>query len=158
MNKKPSIEDRRTMLNKLSEAVFGGPEAINQEEARELLRSAGIDPDTMADAVYARLYKRAQGYWMANKPLPPLLKKAIEDLRPSTAPPRSEQEMTTQAKARIERVMEQSRLPQLWMQSALPEFRPSAYRGRKKLSKKDESTLEGIAKRLNDKLKGPQGS
>ena len=158
MNKKPSIEDRRSRLSKLSEAVFGGPAEITSEEARELLRSAGLDADTIADAVYARLYKQAQGYWMANKPLPPLLKKAIEDLRPSTAPPRNEKEMATLAKARIERVIEQSRHPQLWMQSTTPEFRPSAYRGKKKLSKKDESALDKIAKRLNDKLKGPQGS
>jgi hypothetical protein len=158
MNKKPSIEDRRSRLNKLSEAVFGGPEEISREEACELLRSAGLDADTIADGVYARLYKQAQGYWMANKPLPPLLKRAIEDLRPSTAPPRNEKEMATQAKARIERVIERSRHPQLWMQSTTPEFRPSAYRGRKKLSAKDESALDEIAKRLNDKLKGPQGS
>ena len=158
MNKKPSIEDRRSRLNKLSEAVFGGPEEINREEARELLRSAGIDADTMADAVYARLYKLAQEYWMAQTPLPPLLKKAIEDLRPATAPPRNEKEMATQAKARIERVVEQSRHPPAWMQSTTPEFRPSAFRGKKKLSKKDESALNEIAKRLNDKLKGPQGS
>jgi hypothetical protein len=158
MNKKPSIEDRRSRLNKLSEAVFGGPEEITSEEARELLRSAGIDADAMANAVYARLYKQAQEYWMAQKPLPPLLKKAIEDLRPATAPPRSEKEMATQAKARIERVVERSRHPYAWMQSATPEFRPSAYRVKKKLSKKDESALDEIAKRLNDKLKGPQGS
>jgi hypothetical protein len=158
MNKKPSIEDRRSRLNKLSEAVFGGPEEISREEARELLRSAGIDADTIADAVYARLYKQAQEYWMAQKPLPPLLEKAIEDLRPSTASPRNEKEMATQAKARIERAVEQSRHPHTWMQSTTPEFRPSAYRGKKKLSKKDESALDEIAKRLNDKLKGPQGS
>ena len=158
MNKKPSIEDRRSRLNKLSDAVFGGPEEISREEARELLRSAGIDADTIADAVYARLYKQAQEYWMAQKPLPPLLKKAIEDLRPPTASPRNEKEMATQAKARIERVLEQSRHPHAWMQSTTPEFRPSAYRGKKKLSKKDESALDEIAKRLNDKLKGPQGS
>jgi hypothetical protein len=158
MNKKPSIEERRSRLNRLSEAVFGGPEAISPDEARELLRAAGIDADTMADAVYARLYKQAQTYWMANKPLPPLLKKAIEDLRPSTASPRNEKEMATQARARVERVMEQSRHPHAGMQSTTLEFRPSAYRGKKKLSKKDESALDEIAKRLNDKLKGPQGS
>jgi hypothetical protein len=158
MNKKPSIEDRRSRLNKMSEAVFGGPDEINRDEARELLRSAGMDADTIADAVYAKLYKQAQEYWMANKPLPPLLKKAIEDLRPSTTPPRNEKEMATQAKARIERVIQQSRHSGLWMQSTTAEFRPSAYRGRKKLSKKDESALDEIAKRLNDKLKGPQGS
>jgi len=66
--------------------------------------------------------------------------------------------MATQAKARIERVVERSRHPHAWMQSATPEFRPSAYRGKKKLSKTDESALDEIAKRLNEKLKGPQGS
>jgi hypothetical protein len=95
---------------------------------------------------------------MAQKPLPPLLKKAIEDLRPATAQPRNENEMATQAKARIERVVERSRYPHAWMPSITPEFRPSAYRGKKRLSKKDESALDEIAKRLNDKLKGPQGS
>src|ERR1700733_3802501 len=158
MNKKPSIEDRRSRLNKLSEAVFGGPEEISRDEARGLLRTAGIDADTIADAVYARLYKQSQEYWMVKKPLPPLLKKAIEDLRPSTALPRNEKEMATQAKSRIERVVEESRHPYAWMQSMPPEFRPSAYRGKKKLSKKDESALDEIAKRLNDKLKGPQSS
>jgi hypothetical protein len=158
MNKKPSIDDRRSRLNKLSEAVFGGAEEIDREEARELVRAAGIDPDAMAGAVYARLYKQAQEYWMANKPLPPLLKKAIDDLRPSTAPPRNEKEMATQAKARVERVVEQARHPQVWMQSTTPQFRPSAYRGKKKLSKKDETALDQIASRLNDKLKGSKGS
>jgi len=158
MNKKPSMEDRQSKLKRLSEAVIGGPEKISREEARERLRAAGIDADTIADAVHARLYKQAQEYWMAQKPLPVLLKKAIEDLRPSTASPRNEKEMATQAKARIERVVEQSRHPYAWMQSTTPDFRPSAYRGKKKLSKKDESALDEIAKRLNDKLKGPQGS
>ena len=98
MNKKPSIEERLSRLNKLSEVLFGGAEEIDHDEARDLLRTAGIDADRIADAVYARLYKRAQEYSMVQKPLPPLLKKAIEDLRPSTASPQGGEPDPTQEK------------------------------------------------------------
>jgi hypothetical protein len=158
MSKAEDNEERRNRMSKLSDSLFGDAEEIDRGEAEELLRTAGLDPETIASEVYARLYRQAQEYWIANKPLPPLLKNAIDELRPLTAPPRNEKELGSQARTRMERKVEEARSFPVWTQSTTPEFRPSAYRNKSELSEKDKTVLDEITKRLNNKLKGPRGS
>jgi hypothetical protein len=156
MNNNQNIEARRNRIRKLSDSIFGNAEEIERDEAEETLRVAGLDPEAFANEIYARLYKQAQEYWMANKPLPPLLKIAIEQLRPMTAPPRNEDDLATQARARVEHTVERARSFPLWAGSTAQEFQATAYRNKGELTEKDKRTLDDITKRLNDKLKGPR--
>src|SRR5438309_11478762 len=103
-------EESRKRINRLSEALFGTPDEIGEEEVEQLLSGAGLDPETINERVYKRLYAEAQQFWMAKKELPPLLKKALEDLRPLSAPPRNESELSRQVKAGVERIVEQATL------------------------------------------------
>ena len=157
MKEKQPLNERRNRLDRLSNGLFGRPEEIDRTEAEDLLRSAGQDLDTLASDLYARLYKQAQEYWMAKKPLPPLLKSAIDELRPLTAPPRNEKDLASQAQAKIERTVEDARTFPTWTRLEAQEFRPSAYRNKGELSEKDKEELDEITKRLNEKLRALRG-
>src|SRR5271167_2858615 len=108
--KQRSPEEIRSRINRLSEGLLGGPSDIDEHEAEQLLAAAGIDPDTLQDRLYSRLYAEAQQYWIAKKDLPPLLKQSLEELRPASAPPRNEVELARQAKSGVERIVEKAKL------------------------------------------------
>lgn len=61
--KKQPFEETRNRINKISEALFGGPEEMDAGEAREILAAAGFDADDLDAKLYARLVKEAQHYW-----------------------------------------------------------------------------------------------
>jgi hypothetical protein len=153
MNSKKDDNNKREVRNRidrLSDALTGEPEDIGLEEAEELLRCADIEPDTLSARLYKSLYQQAQQYWTASKPLPPLLKKALNDLRPLTEPPRTEVELGKQAKARVEQIVEQARGLPFLGQVELPQFQPSAFRNKKGLTNEDRSLLDALASEMND--------
>jgi hypothetical protein len=145
-------EENRNRINRLSEALFGTPEEIGEDEAVELLNEAGLDSESLADRVYEHLYAEAQKFWMAKKDLPPLLKKALQDLRPLSAPPRNESELAHQAKARVERIVEKAKL----LASALVPDEPlefaEAYRSKQGLTETDRKSLDAVQERLKEKI------
>ena len=155
MNTKKDKREARNRINRLSEALFGEPDEMGLEEAEELLRSAGMETDSVSANMYRRLYKRAQQYWSAGQPLPPLLKQALNDLRPLTEPPRTDAELLTQAKARVEGMVEQARGFPFLQEREVPSFGVSAYRNKKGLTDKDKSVLEDIAGEMNQEMRRP---
>ena len=108
--KRRTPEETRNRINRLSEALFGVPDEVGEEEAEQALCEAGLDTEALQERMYQRLYAEAQQYWMAQKDLPPLLKKALDDLRPLSAPPRTEAELTRQAKASVERIVAKAKI------------------------------------------------
>lgn len=150
--KKQPFEQIRNRINKLSEALLGGAEEIDTREAEDILRTAGFNPDELGAKLYARLLEEARQYWAADKPLPELLKKALEDLRPSSAPPRNERELAAQAKSRLERLLEQAKQFSSDLTAATPSFIES-YRNKKGLSEGERQTLDNIKDRLTSKIK-----
>jgi len=145
-------EESRNRINRLSEALFGTPDEIGEEEAEQLLSEAGLDSEAINDRLYKRLYAEAQQFWMANKELPPLLKKALEDLRPLSAPPRNESELARQAKAGVERIVEKAKL----LASALVPDAPlefsESYRNKQGLTDKDRNSLDAVQEQLKRKI------
>ncbi len=111
--KRRTPEETRNRINRLSEALFGVPDEVGEEEAEQALREAGLDTEALQERMYQRLYAEAQQYWMAQKDLPPLLKKALDDLRPLSAPPRNEAELARQAKTSVERIVEKVQTPRV---------------------------------------------
>ena len=108
--KRRTPEEARNRINRLSDALIGAPDEIGEDEAEQALCEAGLDTEALQERVYQRLYAEAQQYWMAQKDLPPLLKKALDDLRPLSAPPRTEAELARQAKTSVERIVEKAKL------------------------------------------------
>jgi hypothetical protein len=118
-------------------SVFGTPDEIGEEEAEQLLSEAGLDPEAINERVYKRLYAEAQQFRMAKKELPPLLKKALEDLRPLSAPPRNESELARQARAGIEQIVEKAKLLASALVPEAPLEFAESYRNKHGLTEKD---------------------
>ena len=145
-------EESRNRINRLSEALFGTPDEIGEEEAEQLLSEAGLDPEAINERVYKRLYAKAQQFWMAKKELPPRLKKALQDLLPLSAPPRNESELARQAKAGVERIVEKAKvLASALVPDAPLEFAES-YRKKRGLTEKDRRSLNAVQEQLKRRI------
>lgn len=121
-------------------------------EAEGLLRTIGIDPDAVKVALYRRFRRQAKTHWREGKPLPPLLKQALEDLRPVTAPLRREKELARQARTAVKRVIERvNALPGLLRMESNPAF-SMAYRNKKELSDHDKEVLDTVADDLRKRI------
>ncbi len=145
-------EESRNRIKRLSEALFGAPDEIGEEEAEELLSEAGLDCEAINDRMYKRLYAEAQQLWMAKKELPPLLKKALEDLRPPSAPPRNESELARQAKASVERIIEKAKLVASALVPDAPLEFAESYRNKQGLTEKDRKSLNAVQEQLKKKI------
>ena len=150
-------EEARNRINRLSEALFGTPDEIGDEEAEQLLSEAGFDTEALDERLYKRLYAEAQQYWNAKKDLPPLLKKALEDLRPLSSPPRNEAELARQARVGVERVIEKAKL----LASALVPDAPlkfaESYRNKQGLTEADRKSLDTVQEQLKRRIERLKG-
>lgn len=154
-------EEARNRIKHLSEALFGAPEEIDEKEAAQALSEAGFDTDALNERVYKRLYAEAQQYWNAKKDLPPLLKSALEQLRPLSAPPRNEAELARQAKAGVERILEKAKLLASALVPDAPLTFAESFRNKKQgLTEADRKSLDAVQEQLRKKagrLKGDDG-
>lgn len=145
-------EKQYERFDQLSLGLFGEPAEVGSAEAEELLRCAEIDPDQLKARLYERLYDEARPYRQARMPLPALLRRALDDLRPLTAPPRSETDLARQAKRVVERVLEQvNRLPSLIKGNPSLVF-AEAYRQKKELSARDKNLLDRVTDDLRRRI------
>ncbi|MGA2850101.1 MAG: hypothetical protein ABSE46_13975 [Terracidiphilus sp.] len=150
-------EEDRNRVNRLSEALIGAPDEIGCEEAEQALCEAGLDTEMLQERVYQRLYAEAQQYWMAQKDLPPLLKKALDDLRPISKPPRSEAELARQAKKSVERVVERAKLLASALVPEAPLSFAESYRNKKDLTETDRRSIDAVQEQLKKKIERLKG-
>ena len=146
-------------LNKLSERVFGDAADMERTEAEELLRTVGIDPEALKDTLYQRMRERSETYVNAGQSLPPLLRQALEDLRPSSEQSVEETTVARTARRTVARLMKEIReLPKLLDAGFTPAF-TATYRVKEELSARDKKVLDGIAddlrKRIGDRKTKP---
>ena len=152
MEKKPNSREVKNRITKLSDRLFGDPEEVDATEADELLAAAGLDTSELENRMYSRLHQEAQKYWMKQEALPPLLKKALADLRPATAPARNESELAQQAKSSVERLCEAAKLLPALLQGQTPTF-ATAYRRKGELTDTDKELIEQTKIDLQKKLR-----
>ena len=145
-------EEARNRISRLSEALFGTPDEIGEEEAEQLLNEAGLDSEAINERVYKRLYAEAQQYWIAKKDLPPLLKKALEDLRPLSAPARNGAELSRQARAGVERIVEKAKLLASALVPETPLTFAESYRNKQGLTDTDRKSLNAVQEQLKKKI------
>ena len=93
-------------LDRMSDALFGTPENMDLVDAVEDLKTGGIEPEELCIRMYEKLRLEAQAYRLRQEYVPPLLQKALEDLRPSTVPPRTQAELDCQASSTVSRIVE----------------------------------------------------
>lgn len=156
--KKRSPEEARNRINRLSEALFGEPEEIDEKEAGQALSDAGFDVDALNDRVYKRLYAEAQQYWNAQKDLPPLLKSSLEQLRPLSAPPRNESELARQAKTGVERIVEKAKLLASALVPDTPLTFAESFRNKKlPLTDADRKSIDTVQEQLKEKIERLKG-
>lgn len=137
---------------RLSEALLGDPTEIETAEAEELLKGAGLDPDVLKASLYRRMRERSGTYTAAGRPVPPLIEKALEDLRPPAAErDREDKPEFRMARLAIQQLLREIReLPQRLGAGFVPAF-TAAYRNRTELSDRDQKTLDKIAEVLRNK-------
>jgi hypothetical protein len=152
MEKKPNSREVKNRIAKVSDRLFGDPEEVDATEADELLAAAGLDSSELENRMYSRLHSEAQKHWMKQEALPHLLKKALADLRPTTAPARNEFELTQQAKSSVERLIEVAKLLPTLLQSQTPTF-ATAYRRKGELTDTDKDLIERAKIDLQKKLR-----
>jgi hypothetical protein len=76
-------------LSQLSNALFGAPEDISHAEAIEDLEAASIDREELCRRTYDKLCLLARDYRLKGEEPPHRLKKALDDLRKRSGPPRT---------------------------------------------------------------------
>jgi hypothetical protein len=96
----------KSHLEEISNALFGSPEDLSLEDALETLKLAEISPEELCDRTYNELLFKARAYRTRQEEVPPRLKKALEDLRPVTVPPRSQEELDRSASATVSRIID----------------------------------------------------
>lgn len=121
-------------------------------EAEGLLKSAGIDPNELKASFYRRMRERSETYTASGRPVPSLIEKALEDLRPrETEEDRENQPEFRMARLVIQQLLgEIQELPQRLRAGLVPAF-TAAYRNRTDLSDRDQKTLDKIAEDLRNK-------
>ncbi|MCI0724930.1 MAG: hypothetical protein L0338_39100 [Acidobacteria bacterium] len=144
--KKPDGELNR--LRSMYEHLFGGIDEIPADEAEELLRAAGIDPNALGKRMYDMLASQANAFRMKGQALPPLLEEALEDLRPESARPRTEEELKKQASGKLSTLLTQLG------HTLAPVQLSFAYRNKQDLSEKDKRFLDSLAKKVEERTKG----
>jgi predicted transcriptional regulator len=157
MNKGQNFAEIRNRLKKLSDSLLGGADEIDYAEADQIISAAGSNVSSVKAKMYGRLYKQAQEYWKAGNQLPPLLKKALDDLRPITESARSEKELQNQAQVRVEDIVEQIKAIFSVLQVKSPEF-VTAYRNKGDISDTDKKVLDEITEDLRKRLMNSKGN
>ena len=144
MSTKP-FDERLARLNKLSERVFGEAAEVEPAEAEELLNAAGIDPRRLKNQLCHKMLKRAEEYSRAGRPLPPLLKQAIEDLRPDRDKRVEASSLPSTARLVVTRLLKEiEELPKRLRGGVMPVF-SAAYRNKKELTVRDKKVLDKVA-------------
>lgn len=140
------MNERIVRLNTLSGRLFGDPGEAEYAEAEELLKTAGIDPARFKDSLYQRALEQSEKYPSSGRPVPPLLQKALDDLRPRGPERKSEETVATRkARSAIARLLREiADMPERLNAGFLPAF-TAAYRNRTELSAHDKRLLDKIA-------------
>ncbi len=141
-------KNRNERLNSVSDALFGSPEELSGAEAAEDLKAAGVDREELCARMYERLCIEAKQYRLQDKQVPPLLRKALEDLRKRAGPPRTSEEMNDRADSKISKILEAVRAP-LCQATGEGGFAFSvSYRNKTVQPSKDQQIIEKLEKRL----------
>ena len=155
--KRRTPEETRNRINRLSEALFGAPDEIGEEEAEQALCEAGLDTEALQERMYQRLYAEAQQYWMAQKDLPPLLKKALDDLRPLSAPPRTRRNWPVKRRTSVERIVEKAKLLASALVPEAPLTFAESYRNKQDLTETDRKSIDAVQEQLKKKIERLKG-
>jgi hypothetical protein len=142
-------KSRNERLESMSDALFGSPENMDLTEAVESLQDAGIDPEELCNRMYERLCIAARAYRMRQEEVPPLLRKALNDLRPSLAPARTPEELDRRADSVISRIVSATKAP-LSLPSDLSglTLNPSFRKKKSEESARDQRIIDSLEEEL----------
>jgi hypothetical protein len=147
------MDEQMARLLRSSEAIFGEAAEAEPAEAEELLRAAGIEPETLKIRLCQKMLKRAEEYSRAGRSLPPLLKQAVEDLRPDRDKKAEASSLPSTARLAVTRLLKEiEELPKRLSGGVTPAL-SAAYRNKKELSARDKKVLDKVAEDLRKRNK-----
>jgi hypothetical protein len=145
-------KNRNERLNKISDALFGAPEELSNADAAEDLEVTGVDREELCARMYERLCAEAKEYRLDGKQVPPLLRKALEDLRKRAGPPRTSEEMNNRADSKISKLLEAVRVPLSQATVGRGLAFSVSYRNKTDQPATDQQIIERLEKRLTKEM------
>jgi hypothetical protein len=141
--------DRSQRQDLVSDAILGAPEKMNVAEALENLGDAGIDADELRNRTYDKLCAVAQEIRLRNEIVPALLRKAIDDLRPASFPPKTQADLDRRADSTISRIIASTQAAfASTKQASAPVFSPSFRSKKKEKSIADQRIIDRLETEL----------
>ena len=136
-------------LDRMSDALFGAPENMDLANAIEDLKAVGIEPEGLCIRMYDKLCTEAQTYRLRQEEVPPLLKKALESLRPNTVPARTQVELDRRATSTVSGIVAavKARLTRTANLSGLT-LSPSFRNKKSEKSAKDQQIIDRLENEL----------
>jgi hypothetical protein len=133
----------------MSDALFGAPENMDLANAIEDLKAVGIEPEGLCIRMYDKLCTEAQAYRLRREEVPPLLKKALESLRPNTVPARTQVELDRRATSTVSGIVAavKARLTRTANLSGL-RLSPSFRNKKSEKSAKDQQIIDRLENEL----------
>jgi hypothetical protein len=145
------LTERTHHIASLSDKLFGSPPELDVAEAKDLLRTADIDPEQVKSRFHTRFDGLARQYAARGQRVPPLLKRALSDLRPGVSQTGAERELIRQAQTSIRLFLKQAK--QFAQLPKLPSLAlTTAFRHRKELSETDRKLLDEVSATLERRI------
>jgi hypothetical protein len=136
-------------LNPISIALFGAPDDVSPAEAVEDLEVAGINREDLHTRMYEKLCAAAREYLMRQEEIPPLLRRALDDLRKRVGPPKTKEEADRRADSMITKLLEAVKAPLANALSTRGLVFNASFRNKKsEQSTKDRNIIEKLEKDL----------
>jgi hypothetical protein len=144
MNQNENKFDKRWKV--VFDSLFGNIEEMDGPEAEEILRSAGIDYESVRRKMYDKLAQSATALRLEQKAVSEDIQQALNAFRPLDAPPRSEDEAKKQARGIIDRFFGKAIEGQPTLRFAL------SYRNRGELTEADVKLLDSVVDKLKKQI------
>src|SRR5580698_5562632 len=93
------------------DALLGVPESVDQEATARSLDEAGVDREDLYSRMIDRLKEQAKPYWVAQKPLPPLLESALSQFKAAAAQSSAPEALRKKATSRLSGILAVARSP-----------------------------------------------
>jgi hypothetical protein len=133
------------------DALLGVPESVDREGSAHSLDEAGIDREDLHARMLDRLKEHAKPYWIAQKPLPPLLESALSQFKATSTESSTPEALREKATSRLSGILDAARSALTGKE--LPEFCAAFRNSNPEGLKDDEETIAELEQELFRELK-----
>jgi len=128
------------------DALLGVPESVDRDGSAHSLDEAEVDRDDLHARMLDRLKEQAKPYWVAQKPLPPLLESALSQFKAASAKSSDPEALRIKATSRLSGILDAARSTLTGKE--LPELCAAFRNSSPERLKDDEETIAELEREL----------